>query len=109
MEKDRGYYRYQRKQHIKRKMGILRRIGGQQDLDAWTGGGYYGVLAKGKIHCSCWMCRSKSYDSWSHSDQKMFLLGDLQVDEYLRYEEVDDHDSLCSTGEAEQKGSEGIS
>ena len=39
----------------------------------------------------------------------MFLLGDLQVDEYLRYEEVDDHDSLCSTGEAEQKGSEGIS
>ena len=81
VKRGQGYYRYQRKRHIKRKMGILRRIGGEDNLACWTGDGCYGVLSKGKIHCSCWMCRTKSYDDWSHSDQQMFLLGDLQVKE----------------------------
>lgn len=81
VKRSQDYYRYQRKRHIKRKMGILRRIGGEDNLACWTGDGYYGVLSKGKIHCSCWMCRTKSYDDWSHSDQQMFLLGDLQVKE----------------------------
>ena len=29
--------------------------------------------AKGKIHCSCSMCRTKSYDQMSHSDVRKIL------------------------------------
>ena len=47
---------------IHRKEGILKRIGGEEYIRAWTGG-TPGRLAKGKIHCSCPMCRKKSYDS----------------------------------------------
>ena len=47
---------------IHRKEGILRRIGGEEYVFAWTGG-KPGRLAKGKIHCSCPMCRVKSCDS----------------------------------------------
>ena len=49
-------------QAIHRKEGILKRIGGEEYVRAWTGG-TPGRLAKGKIHCSCPMCREKSYDS----------------------------------------------
>ena len=52
---------------IHRKEGILKRIGGEEYVRAWTGG-TPGRLAKGKIHCSCPMCRKKSYDSPSVPD-----------------------------------------
>jgi hypothetical protein len=61
---NRGYYREQRKKHIKRKKKIIHNLN-----DYW----YYkydGSLNKGKIHCSCWMCRQKTYDSWKHSDKQ---------------------------------------
>ena len=52
---------------IHRKEGILKRIGGEEYIRAWTGG-TPGRLAKRKIHCSCSMCREKSYDSPSIPD-----------------------------------------
>ena len=52
---------------IHRKDGILRRIGGEEYVRAWTGG-KPGRLAKGKIHCSCPMCREKSCDNPSIPD-----------------------------------------
>ncbi len=70
MNRDRSYYRKQRKRAIHRKVGILRRIGGEDYLRAWTRGGS-GHLAKGKIHCSCWMCRRKSYDDPQIRDKRM--------------------------------------
>ena len=85
MKRSKDYYRYQRKQHIKRKLGILRRIGGEDDVRAWSGG-QPGRLSKGKIHCSCWMCRSKSYDDWSYSDKQMFVRMEDQVKEYQQCE-----------------------
>ena len=108
MERDRAYYRYQRKQHIKRKMGILRRLGGEEYLTAWTRD-ECGRLAKGKIHCSCWMCRAKSYDEPAHSDWKAQVGADQQVREYLLFEEAKDNEHIYPAGEAEQEGTESVS
>ena len=51
------YRRHKRAAVIRRKKNIVR--------DIWLGGWNYtydGCLSKGKIHCSCPMCRRKSYD-----------------------------------------------
>ena len=69
MERNRAYYRYARKRTICKKRDLLRRLGGDDLLDAWTHGNR-GRLAKGKIHCSCWMCRRKSYDVLTRSSRK---------------------------------------
>ena len=69
MQRTRDYYRYQRNRIIRKKLGILRRKGGENEVEAWTRG-KSGKLSKRKIHCSCWMCRTKSYDYLSHSDLK---------------------------------------
>lgn len=107
MERDRAYYRYQRKRHIKRKMGILRRLGGAEYLTAWSRD-EYGRLSKGKIHCSCWMCRAKSYDEPTHSDRQARELADQQVKEYLLFEEAKDNEHVYPAGEAEQEGTERV-
>lgn len=80
MNKDRAYYRYYRKRAINRKLGILKRLGGSEYIEAWTGG-KPGRLAKGKIHCSCWMCRSKSYDCPGISDLRKLQSAEQQLKE----------------------------
>ena len=79
MKRTRAYYRRQRNRAIERKLGILRRLGGEEYVYAWTRGAY-GHLAKGKIHCSCPMCRAKSRDEHSHRDKKAFLSAKQQMD-----------------------------
>ena len=69
MNRDRSYYRRQRKRAIRRKETILRRLGGEENVLAWEHGAA-GRLSKGKIHCSCWMCRCKSRDERSASDNR---------------------------------------
>ena len=49
---------------------------------AWSRGNV-GRFAKGKIHCSCWMCRSKSYEIPSHADEKKLLAARQQLNEEL--------------------------
>jgi len=60
--KNRAFRRWQRNRIIQKKLGILKRVGrnysrlfGSSLIDAWTHG-KPGKLAKGKIHCSCFMC-----------------------------------------------------
>ncbi len=56
MSRSRAYTRYQRMQHIGRKKQII-----HKKNDYW----HYksdGTLSKGKIHCSCNLCRVKSYE-----------------------------------------------
>jgi hypothetical protein len=65
MEKNRtaAYRRHKRYAVIRRKKNIIR--------DSWHGEWHYdheGSLDKGKIHCSCPMCRQKSYDQASRAD-----------------------------------------
>ena len=69
MKRNRAYYRWHRLRVINRKTDMLMRLGGEEYVEGWTRG-KPGRLAKGKIHCSCPMCRRKSYDSPSHSDVK---------------------------------------
>lgn len=72
MDRDRSYYRKQRRRAIRRKEGVLQRIGGEAYVRAWAHGAT-GRFAKGKIHCSCWMCRRKSYDEPQLGDKRMAL------------------------------------
>lgn len=83
MKRDRGYYRKQRKRAIRRKEGILRRIGGDAYVHAWSRD-IPGRFSKGKIHCSCWMCRRKSYDEPAHRDKRMVLSAREQFCEWER-------------------------
>jgi len=61
MRKNRAYRRSQRQRVIRRKVCLLKKYGGDKYVFAWSRG-KTGRFAKGKIHCSCWMCRMKSYD-----------------------------------------------
>ncbi len=70
MSRSRAFHLWQRERTISRKVDLLKRIGGDEYVRAWTRGAE-GRLAKGKIHCSCWMCRGKSSDLISHRDRKM--------------------------------------
>lgn len=81
MQRSRGYIRRQRFRAIHRKEGILRRIGGERYHYAWTRGAP-GRLAKGKIHCSCPMCRVKSYDAPSARDRRRSEDARQQMDEW---------------------------
>ena len=52
-----AYTRIMRAKHIKRKKAIVSHW-------SWFENGYYpydGMYSKNKIHCSCPMCKSKSY------------------------------------------------
>jgi len=69
LNRDRAYYREQRQRTILKKKGICKRLGGNDLVFAWIRDNP-GRLSKGKIHCSCYMCRTKSYDEKSHSDKK---------------------------------------
>jgi len=80
MRRNRAYYKWQRSRIISRKLGILGRMGWTDAITAWTRG-QPGRLAKGKIHCSCRMCRRKSYDCLSHVDLKQCVSAKQQLDE----------------------------
>ena len=62
MKRTRAYYRRQRNRAIERKLGILRRLGGEEYVYA------------------CPMCRAKSRDEHSHRDKKAFLSAKQQMD-----------------------------
>lgn len=59
--------RYERFRHINRKKRIIK-----EQNNYWSYK-HEGELSKGKIHCSCWMCRRKSYDSPKISDLRKSL------------------------------------
>jgi hypothetical protein len=79
MKRTRAYRRRQRQRIIARKADILWHLGGENEIMAWTKG-QKGRLAKGKIHCSCWMCRQKSYDYPLHSDELKLLAARQQTE-----------------------------
>ena len=78
MNRDRSYYRKQRKRAIHRKETILRRLGGEAYVCAWAHGAP-GRFSKGKIHCSCWMCRRKSYDTPHIRDRRAAISAEQQL------------------------------
>lgn len=69
MQRNRGYFREQRKRAIARKISIQKKRIGTKEVNEIYDERRRGQLSKGKIHCSCPMCRKKSYDELSRRDQ----------------------------------------
>ena len=88
LNRDRAYYRKQRKRIIRNKSRLLKRLGGGDLYEGWTRG-CPSRLAKGKIHCSCWMCRTKSYDCPSYRDVRQKLDARQQMEECLEKGGID--------------------
>ena len=77
MNRSRDYYRKQRARTIHRKQRIIK---GQHNY--WYVA-HSGMLSKGKIHCSCPMCRHKSYDEKSMSDKRKDEFARQQLDDFF--------------------------
>ena len=77
MQRNRAYYRWQRNRTINRKIRIIKCIWSAESV-MWALE-KPGKFAKGKIHCSCWMCRTKSYDCLSHRDEKSLITATQQM------------------------------
>lgn len=45
-----------------------------------------GRLAKGKVHCSCPMCRTKSYDSLSARDKRYLIKMQQDLEAYQSFD-----------------------
>ncbi len=81
MLRNRFYRRQQRRRAIHHKAMILRdywRIHG----DLFWNPVRIGKLSKGKVHCSCWMCRVKSYDNPRIMDKRGKISLDQDWEEY---------------------------
>lgn len=75
MNRTRDYYRKMRAKAIHRKRRIIK---GQHDY--WYVE-HEGMLSKGKIHCSCPMCRHKSYDEKPATDKRKDEFARSQVED----------------------------
>lgn len=64
MNRTRDFYRKQRIKHINRKKRIIKNLGFYYKTK------FDGMLAKGKIHCSCYYCSNKTKYRPSYSDRK---------------------------------------
>lgn len=86
--RDNNYYREMRKKHIERKKRISNSYHYPLELK------FDGMYSKGKIHCSCSMCASKTNNkhlktrgpvtNWKHSDAILIdaMNADLKEFEY---------------------------
>lgn len=82
MNRTRDYYRFQRERVIHKKYAIQEvRMGKTAAFDYYHSTSSVGKLSKGKVHCSCYMCRVKSKDFLSHRDmvQKKAQAEDLDA------------------------------
>lgn len=75
MNRSKEYMRYQRRAHIERKKRIIK---GQNDYWHYR---HEGELDKGKIHCSCWLCRHKSYDEPKISDKRKLIAAKQDIED----------------------------
>ena len=81
MYRSRSYRRQQRRRAIHHKAMILRDYWHIYDKDFWSPC-RIGALSKGKVHCSCWMCRSKSYDDPCIMDKRRGISMDQDRQEF---------------------------
>lgn len=78
-----AYTRYQRNRAINRKFGIRERLLGHDEALAMYPERRKGQLSKGKIHCSCSMCREKSYIELTHKEKGKLYYDLKAIDDYL--------------------------
>lgn len=82
--RSRDYYRYNRKKAINRKYNIRKNLWGTQQTEEYYNCVAKGSLSKGKIHCSCPMCRTKSHDELDNCDKKKIDSMNDKLNEYLK-------------------------
>ena len=79
--RSRAYYRHHRNRVIQRKTKIAKQIGWHSRFS--------GFFAKGKIHCSCWMCSEKTNkDGFPHSQTIQLERLSGQLSDYYSEDEV---------------------
>lgn len=79
--RSRSYYRHHRNRVIQRKTKIAKQIGWHSRST--------GYFAKGKIHCSCWMCSNKTkYDGFPHSQIIQLERLSCQLSDYYSEAEI---------------------
>lgn len=61
MKRPRDYHRKMRAKHIKRKKEIVSHYAAFRVFDGFTYYKHDGMFSKGKIHCSCPLCKAKAY------------------------------------------------
>lgn len=77
MNRPKEYVRFQRYTHIQRKKRIIK------EQDGYWHYKHDGVLSKGKIHCSCYMCAAKtSLHGPKISELRKIEAMDYQVGEF---------------------------
>ena len=78
--RSRSYYRHHRRRVIQRKLKIAEH--------GWHVR-FPGQFAKGKVHCSCWMCTQKTNkDGFPHSQIRQLEGLNNQLSEYFREGEI---------------------
>ena len=83
MRRNKNYYREQRERAIERKYRLEQKRLGKSLAEEIYDEKRRGKLNKGKIHCSCWMCRTKSTDELSHRDKKQKAKAQYQLTHLL--------------------------
>lgn len=101
MKRNKAYYRWQRRRAIHHKAWIVRYAWKEDSPLFWTPS-RIGALSKGKIHCSCWMCRRKSYDELSRTDKRKQEACKQQLEEIT-------NEDTCTDQETDKAPSESIS
>ena len=86
--RNRTYYRHQRWHCIRRKYNIRKQLWRRKAIENYYSrdgntGVAIGTLSKGKIYCSCPMCRTETYDELSHRDKKLLERAREQLKEYF--------------------------
>lgn len=85
------YNRFNSDIHVKRKVNIIKHVYGFNNEDSPS---YIsGKLNKGKIHCSCPMCRSKTKTlGWKYQDLKNIEKCNYDLESYELEEEEKEED-----------------
>lgn len=81
--RNRNYYRKQRIRAIERRINIRINQWGTQDTLKIYDAKQRGKLHKGKVHCSCPMCSTKSSTEMSHTDKRKFAFAESQLRDYF--------------------------
>ena len=82
--RSRAFIRHQRARVIKKKLKILQNVFFTDDMYLPV----RGKLSKGKIHCSCKMCRYEQYHSIPKAKHKViFKALEQEMNDYIHFEE----------------------
>ena len=77
--RDRNYRREVRKKAINKKLNIRKFLWGTEEVNKYYEHNPIGALDKGKVHCSCPLCRTKSYDELSRKDKSKLEIMNIDL------------------------------